>query len=217
MKIPSLAIGVALLMFQCSSKKTDSAAPAETVAAAPVQGTVFALDTAASQITWKGGTPTGHDHHGILKFKSGTLSADQQVLTSAQLVADMNSIQNLDETGQGRIDLEGHLKNGDFFEVEKYPTGEFKLAKAEAITDSAGYNYRITGALTLKGSARSITFRARVNTEGQTLTAESETFKIDRTQWNIVYHSGVIGTLKDELINDDIILSISLKATAPAQ
>jgi hypothetical protein len=44
------------------------------------------------------------------------------------------------------------------------------------------------------------------------MNAESAPFVIDRTKWGIVYSSGVIGTLKDELINDEITLKVAIRA-----
>ena len=44
------------------------------------------------------------------------------------------------------------------------------------------------------------------------LNAVTPRFTIDRTQWNVMFHAGVLGTAKDEIINDLLGLQIQLVA-----
>ena len=51
---------------------------------------------------------------------------------SGSFVIDMNSISGTDlEAGKGKADLEGHLKNEDFFDVTKFPTAKFVITSSE--------------------------------------------------------------------------------------
>ena len=108
--------------------------------------------------------------------------------------------------------LEGHLKSGDFFDVETFPTATFSITSvADADTDEA--NCMITGNLTMKGVTKSVTFPALVVAkEDGTLTAISDKFKINRTEWGIKYGSGITGAIANEAISDNFTLQISLKA-----
>jgi polyisoprenoid-binding protein YceI len=55
-------------------------------------------------------------------------------------------------TGDEKRD--GHLRTGDFFEVEKYPTITFKSSKVEKISDE---EYKITGDLTIRDVTKEVT------------------------------------------------------------
>ena len=42
-------------------------------------------------------------------------------LVGGQISIDMTSIENTDQEGKWKANLEGHLKSDDFFNVEKFP------------------------------------------------------------------------------------------------
>ncbi len=64
---------------------------------------------------------------------------------------DMSTITTTDDAGEK---LDTHLKANDFFDVERYPTAEFKLISYD------GTN--LVGDLTMKGITKSISFPATV-------------------------------------------------------
>ena len=80
------------------------------------------VDTAASILTWKGTKPTGA-HDGVVSLSSGGLVVENGTVTQGEFVIDMNTIVNNDMAGSdGAGKLEGHLKSGESFDVEKFPT-----------------------------------------------------------------------------------------------
>lgn len=172
-------------------------------------GETYVVDTTASVIEWIGGTPTNNTHTGNLRLREGKLTANENRLTGGSFVINIQSINNTDQSGQDKLDLENHLKNSDFFEVEKFPTGAFEITQTK--TDSAGQ--KIIGNLTLKGKTNAIEIPVTLHIDEKTITAASAQFAIDRTKWGIVYSSGVIGTLKDDLINDEVLITLKLVAT----
>jgi polyisoprenoid-binding protein YceI len=86
--------------------------------------------------------------------------------------------------------------------------GTFEITQTK--TDSVGQ--KVIGNLTLKGKTNAIEIPVRLHIDEKTITVESQEFAIDRTRWGIVYSSGVIGTLKDDLINDEVLIKIKLVA-----
>jgi polyisoprenoid-binding protein YceI len=54
---------------------------------------------------------------------------------------------------------DGHLRTGDFFEVEKHPTWEFRSTAVRADGD----DWALDGELTIKGTTRPVTFALEVN------------------------------------------------------
>ncbi len=182
-----------------------------TATEATAEGTAYTINTDASVINWEGYKPGQYGHLGTIKLTSGQLTLKDGTPESGSFVIDMNS---LDETTiedpEKKAKLEGHLKSGDFFEVEKFPTGAFEMTGVAPLEGNADANYTLTGNLTLKDSTKSITIPAMVTVGEGEVTVSTPEFSINRTEWGIVFNSGVIGTLKDNLIADDVKLKITL-------
>lgn len=71
-----------------------------------------------------------------------------------EFTADANSVNTNSE------DRDKHLKNPDFFEVEKFATLTFK---SKSLTRVEGKKYKLTGDLTLHGVTKPVTLDAVVN------------------------------------------------------
>ena len=72
----------------------------------------------------------------------------------------------------------------------------------------------IEGNLTLKDITKNIKFPATITITDNLVTIVSETFKIDRTLWNINFSSkSVFQNLGNGYVNDDIELRINVIAT----
>ena len=127
----------------------------------------------------------------------------------------MNSLVSTDLEGEWKDKLEAHLKGtvegkeGDFFNVAKFPTAAFEVTGSE---DADGKT-NLSGNLTLKGVKNNITFPVSVVTEGDVLTITSETFTLDRTKWGVNYGSKTIfDNLGDKFVNDEMEMKITVKA-----
>jgi polyisoprenoid-binding protein YceI len=66
------------------------------------------------------------------------------------------------DTGDAQRD--GHLKSGDFFEVEKFPKASFKSTK---VVDKGEGKLQIVGDLTLRGVTKSVTLDASYEGSGK--------------------------------------------------
>jgi len=183
--------------------KTETAKKVEqTVATAKV----VKIALADSKINWEGAKPTGK-HVGFLNLSSGELKFEEKNLIGGKFTLDMTSITTTDLEGEKKAKLEGHLKNKDFFEVEKFPKGSFEITKVEAAKTETT-THKITGNLTLKGITKSVEIPANVKFENGMFLATTPQFTIDRTEWNIVYSSSKIG---DMTINDKMSLQINIQ------
>jgi len=203
------------LLTSCGQAPTgDQAATGEAMEASAATGTPYTVDVANSLINWEGAKLIGSDKHtGTLKLQKGELVVANGLITGGELVLDMNSITNTDQQpGEGKEDLESHLKDGDFFEVEKFPTAVFTIVKVEAATGNPAATHNITGNFTMKGITKSIVIPAKISLSETSLSATTPAFTIDRTQWNVMFQAGVLGTAKDEIINDNLGLQIQLTA-----
>jgi polyisoprenoid-binding protein YceI len=202
---------VALLIFFYACKTKTEAINSESSPAAVLNGAgeVYLVDTLTSVIEWIGATPGNYQHNGTIRLSAGQFTVSNNQLTSGKFTININSIANLDQTGKDKTNLEGHLKNEDFFEVEKFPFGSFEITAVRS--DSTGE--KILGNLTLKQKTNAIEIPVKLKIDEKFVLAETPTFTIDRTKWGIVYNSGIIGTIKDDLINDEISLKLKIVAS----
>ncbi len=201
---------LALLLVSCGGRSSSSE-KAETGEAQKVkkaeQSAERKVNATSSVIKWKGFKPGG-GHHGTLSLKEGMLEMKEGVITGGRFVIDMNSIVDEDLDNGNSKKLISHLKSADFFDVEKYPTGEFVITSVLPKQDTT---YEITGNLTLKGNTKSISFPADVFVSDWSITASTQAFTIDRTQWGVNYGSkNIFKNLADSFINDEIEVQIRI-------
>ena len=167
-------------------------------------------DNASSIVNWKGSKPTG-DHYGTVKVKSGSFTIENNMIVAGEFEIDMNSIIDLDMPADNEYNakLVGHLQSDDFFGVKKYPVALFKVTSSEAKGDKV----LINGDLTIKEKTHPVSFLATVSLNGNKLMLKSETFKIDRSKWDIKFKSkSFFGDLGDNFIYDDMELSVLVNA-----
>lgn len=161
-------------------------------------------------IKWTG-YGVGKSHNGQIGIKSGYIEMKGTELTGGNIVLDMTTLKTNDSPK-----LEGHLKSADFFDVEKYNEGNFKITKVEALksTGTGAPTHKITGDLTIKGKTHPQEVLATVVQKGDRFTAVGESEIKDRTQFDIVYHSAKFATasaLGDKLIEDNIKIQLDLQ------
>jgi polyisoprenoid-binding protein YceI len=210
-----LALAIA---FTGCKDKADEANTSDAEAAAVSESTSqkYTVNISESTIQWKGFKPTG-THAGTITIDNGILKTDDGKLQSGTFLIDMTSINVTDlEAGDGKEDLEAHLKGtvegkeDHFFDVVKFPTAAFEITGTESI---AAGKTRLSGNLTIKGQKHNISFPVMITNEDDMMTIESEPFTIDRTTWGVNYGSkSVFEGLGDKFINDDMELQITVKA-----
>ena len=164
----------------------------------------FKVSVENSKLTWKGYKPTG-DHTGTITLASGNIILTGNKLTGGSFVADMGTIKDVD----GSAKLEGHLKSADFFDIAVYPTSKFEITKSE-IKES---KMHITGNMTIKGITKQITFPATLAVNKDNVTLTSDTFQINRADFNVKYNSKTFfDNLKDKFINDEFDFQVTIVA-----
>lgn len=160
------------------------------------------VDIKASTVSWLGKKVVG-EHSGNISLKAGGLKFENDQLVGGHFIMDMHSITCTDLSGGKADKLVGHLKNEDFFEVEKFATSEFIMTEA---VKQEGNKYKIYGNLTIKGITNPIEFEAEV-----TSTAAAAVLEIDRTAYDIKYGSGsFFDNLGDRAIENNFQLTINL-------
>jgi len=212
--------GLGLILASCE-KKADTVATAQEQEVADKKGDVFAVDAATSMVNWKAFHKGGlAPRWGTLSITSGELSVADKQLSSGEFVIDMKSIKvdpaSVTEKDKKYTELEGHLKSADFFNVEKFPTAEFKITKVEDLAAGAqnaieGANKTVSGNLTLLGKTLNVSFPAKVDVADKSAAVKAQ-FTVNRADWGIKF--GTDETDPAEwMISKDIEIAIDVKAT----
>jgi polyisoprenoid-binding protein YceI len=182
----------------------------------PAASNKYLVDVVASTIDWAGSKPTGR-HTGTIKLTDGQVFVKDSILETGKFTIDMKSITVTDlKDAEQKQNLENHLKGlkteaaDHFFNTNKFPTGVFEITGTTRENDRS----MIEGNLTLKGITKNIKFPAVITITDNAVTLVSDSFKINRTLWNINYSSKtVFENLGNEYVSDDIELKINMRAT----
>lgn len=171
-------------------------------------GEKFSIDKKQSVVSWKGSMSVAGKgaHAGYVYVSTGYLTMDKDQLVGGTVEIDMNTIADKDHGSDNN--LVRHLKDPDFFDVDKFPRAAFSIAK---VTSGSAGNVSIDGLLMIKGITNPVKFPARVEVKSGVVTATGK-LTIDRTKWGVQYKSGLFGTLADEAIADNIEFEMKIVA-----
>ena len=161
----------------------------------------ISVDKTRSKVCWKG-EKIVKSHDGTIDLAEAFLLFDKDQLAGGVFVLDMNSISVRDLEGEDKSKLEKKLKGEEFFKVNQFQETRLRIVNV--------YEGMIDADLTILGKAKRISFPYTLKTDGteQEIVAQ---FKIDRTDWGIIYGSGTFLDLaKDKAIDDFISFEVSL-------
>ena len=164
----------------------------------------IAINLEKSVVKWKGSMLFSFGNHfGTVDFKAGSLEFENNEITGGNFVVDMTTIVNTD--GDYSEDLVNHLKDEDFFDVEKFPESKLEFTSFEKVDDN---RLKIDANLTIKGITRPVTlYNVDYYPKEEKLSTK---FKIDRTEFGINYNSKGFAKVKDYAISDAIELEVEV-------
>jgi polyisoprenoid-binding protein YceI len=160
----------------------------------------FDVDGATSTVGFIGSKVTGK-HEGKFEKISGSITLADGKPEGGKVTFTVET----DSVKTDQADLDKHLKNADFFDVQKYPKATFTSTEIKA-GGTNGATHMITGDLDLHGVKKSITFPVTITASPDAVTGTAE-FSINRKDFQIVTPGK-----PDDLIRDDVLLKLSLKA-----
>lgn len=168
----------------------------------------WALDLAHSQIQFSAKHMGISTVRGTFDQFEGTIEEVNGQVRAVNVDIDVASL----NTGSGQRD--GHLKSGDFFDVENFPKATFSLTKF----DRKGDDVTAEGSLTIRGTTRPVTLTGEVGGPatdpwGNKKVSASLSTKISRKEWGLVWNVAL--EAGGVLVSDDVKLSIEVQA-APA-
>jgi len=166
----------------------------------------FKIDVKETIMTWRGSSAMG-SHTGYVYPTQGELKIENNQLVGGSIEVNMQTME--DDKHRSDNNLIKHLKDADFFDVEKFPTATFSINK---VTMSTAEEVTITGNLTIKGIIKPVSVPAKIKVTDGIVNATAR-LNIDRTDWGIRYRSGkFFANLADKTISDDIEFNIKIVA-----
>jgi polyisoprenoid-binding protein YceI len=215
--ILSAALLTAITFTSCGGGNTETrtettASPANTAPThtAPTgQAVSYDIDPAASQVNWKGTMLGVKQHFGTVSFVDGNITVQGGQLVDGRFTADLNSIRALDENyapdteEQGtRSKLIGHLKSGDFFDVQNHPNATLDILEVNGNTATANF--------TVRGVTNTETIENIQITDNNGEVRATGTMTFDRQKYGVAWSSG----MQDAVLSDNIELNVDLVARA---
>lgn len=210
--LTSVFLGIMIGILSVSCGKDKPLTSESNQVATTSGGTSYVVDTLNSKIEWKGFKVFKTDntsHFGIIKFESGDVTIKDGKLESGKFVADMSSLENVDlkADAEQKSKLEGHLKSGDFFEVEKFPTASYEITKV-VHNETGDYNTTLEGNLTIKGITKPVQFNANVSLKAGEVSIATEPKDIDREDFGVKFQMPVA----NGIIKSEVNLQVLIKA-----
>lgn len=178
----------------------EATEPPTASTATEVRETRYVFSNENSKVRWVGAKVTGK-HDGLFEKFSGEIRIPDGKLEGGHVNVSIESASLESDTEK----LTKHLKSADFFDVDTFPRVQFT---STAVTEAAGdgSTHTIKGNLTLHGVTKSIIFPAKLEKNGNNVTAEAE-FAINRKDFGIVYPG-----MPDDLIKDDVLVRLDIRA-----
>jgi len=184
-----------------NSANTSNTANTATAAPAAAKGEALAINGENSKVEFTGSKVTGK-HDGGFKTFTGTIDLVNSKPTDSSVSVEIDT----DTVFSNEEKLTGHLKSADFFDVEKFPKATFKSTKIEADAAKGADAYTVTGDFNLHGVTKSISFPATIKAGAEAVDVDAE-FAVNRKDFGIVYAGKA-----DDLIRDDVVIKLTLKA-----
>lgn len=206
-KFFSILLGASLLVA-CGTAAPESGHDHNhgSKASADLADGLYAITKVAPKVTWSAEKLTGGGHQGTLEVSSGKFKVVDGTIQDGVVNFDMTQIAVTDLTGEEKTSLEGHLRSGDFFNVETHPTAVLTVNGIEGSTMSAildmngvqvDYSIPVTISQTdVPGDQQGIAVTGK--------------FKLDRTKHNITYRSQTFDDKLDWFIKDDVAVGFAV-------
>ena len=159
-----------------------------------------------AQINWQGKAAySSYSPEGTLELLSGKLTLRDGIVDTLNIVIDMRSLE------QENQQLRDHLRDADFFDVERFPVATFIMT--EPLTQQSG-EVLLVGNLTIKGRTKIERIKANISQGQHGIVLQFEHL-MDRTQYGVNFNSpSFFENLKDQAIDDQFSLSGTIQFTS---
>jgi polyisoprenoid-binding protein YceI len=193
---------LALLLFPFALAAEPVAAPAP----APV---TWNIDASHSSVTFRIRHLVSRVNGSFGQFK-GTVLADPQNLAGGSVQVEIQTASI--DTNNDRRDT--HLRSGDFFDAEKYPTITFRSTRVQV----TGRNLRVHGDLTMRGVTRPVVLTGEMTgvtgAAGKRRIGFEASTTIDRKDFGVQWNRAAEGG--GAVLGDEVQIQINVAAVEQA-
>jgi polyisoprenoid-binding protein YceI len=202
-------------IFGRGNNESTSATAAGTAAAGPDLAALtgdYTIDPAHSSFAFTARHAMVTNVKGSFKEFEGSLHLDGSDPAKSTATIDIK----MESIDTGSADRDGHLRSGDFFKTDEFPTMTFRSTAAEAV---GGDDYRITGDLTIVGVTRPVTIDLEFNGSatdpfGNERVGFEGKAEILRSEWGLTYNAAL--EAGGVLVSDKIKLLFDISAIKQA-
>ena len=174
----------------------------------PTSATTWNLDPIHSNAQFKVRHMMISNVKGKFSGLSGSLKLDETDYTHSSIEVSIPSasVSTVDDK------LDAHLKNEDFFDVEKFPTLTFK---STSIRSTGDHDYEITGDLTIRGVTKSVTLSVNDLSEpskdpwGNLRIGLSGSAKVNRKDFGLVWNAPL--EFGGVLVGDEVTITLDVQ------
>ncbi len=154
--------------------------------------TTWAMDAAHSSIEFAVKHMMITTVRGRFKNARATLTLDEENPDQSSVEVEIEAA-SLDT---GVDDRDKHLRSGDFFDVEKYPTLTFKSKRIEGAHREEGDKLKVVGELTIRETTLEVTIAAVFDGEGKDPWGKQRagfhgSTEIDRREWGLKWNQAI--------------------------
>lgn len=205
-KFFSLLLGASLLAACGTSAPESGHDHHGSEAPASLADGLYVITKVAPKVTWSAEKLTGDGHQGTLAVSGGKFKVANGQIQDGVVNFDMTQISVTDLTGEKKANLEGHLRSGDFFNVETHPKAVLTVNSIEGSTLSAS----------LDMNGVSVDYSIPVNITQTDVPGDQQgiavtgKFDLDRTKHDITYRSKTFDDKLDWFIKDDVAVAFAV-------
>lgn len=194
------------------NRKTNDVAPAAVNPALAALTGNYAIDPAHSSIGFTVRHAMVTNVRGTFGEHEGTLQLDGSDPSRSAAAIDVK-IASIDT---GIADRDGHLRSGDFFDVETFPVMSFRSTTAEQL---GGEKYRISGDLTIKDVTRPLSIDLEFNgaatdVYGNERVGFEGSAEILRSEWGLTWNAAL--ETGGVMVSDKVKLNFDISAIKQA-
>lgn len=208
--LPLFAFACLLVACNESAEQAPEPNASGTAAKTELQDGHYIINKVKPKVTWMASKLTGDGHNGTLHIESGKFTLQNGEIAMGKVVFDMKQIEVSDLTGEKKASLEGHLRSGDFFNVETHPKATLAVT---GVNQDEGRNV-LSATLTLNGKAVDYLIPVEMVEAdvpgGMKGLAIQGKFNMDRTKHDITYRSETFDDKLDWFIKDDVTIGFSV-------
>jgi polyisoprenoid-binding protein YceI len=145
------------------------------------------------------------------KFEGTIVTGEDPLASSVNVTVDASSINTNNEQ------RDGHIKSGDFFEVETHPTWTFA---STGIKDEGG-ELLLQGDITIKGVSKPVVFSLEVSgfgpdAYGGTRAGFSATTEINRNDFGVNFNGQIPGVTGGLIVSEKVTVTLEIEAVLQA-